>query len=1038
MAVFGFGGKFVTSIPRAKHVFNASAQKGPGSIDVRSLHDMLHQSDSEVAAMRTFPGPLSHSNPAINKNDVLKMMDARIAALPDRDLSEQAEKVLWSTMRILLRHGGTLSTDAAATELKQLLSLTSNGRSQADSNQLVWQAPQRSAAELSGAVTAIQSLLVDGKREDALAAAAANDMWAHALLISSLFGPEKYNETIAAFVKSSLPEGSPMRMLFLLLAGRPQDAFGSGSSASGELGLIGNKWRENLVMILGNRSRSSNDAHILVALGDALRDHPTLISASHLCYLLAHVDSSKPILLEEIADPAARLVLLGADHRTKPDTYAQQISSLQLSELYEYCKRLASPGFLVPQLQIYKFIYASRLAEVGLNARAWKYIESIKEGIKEQKGAYKYPRMFAHQFSELASRLEQIVTKTAPTKGKLEVASSKIFSVFGKALSKGLGAIIGDDADDENNSGQKPAAASQPVASSAASAPGVISPPAIPFVDPKTKQHAPVADMPGPMMAPVQSVGMPISVAPGISQPAPAPMPSGAPIAMTTQTNVPLAVESPSIAPAPLPFGLPSTPISASAGRKSTRASSKRAAAVAPVMGSSFSPAVSSGPPVPVLAPLQVTPTPAPVPESPVLAVETPSKPHVAAAQPEPAPAPVPVPALDASKKPKPASDSSDGFKVPKPAVKPPKEPAPSPLPASEPLPRRETKKEQDSDDEDDSSFKTPAKVTKGSKASQPAASASKADPSAPATPGRLGFLNPLNWFSRSASKAPKPGEKKPVEVKLGQKMSRYYNEELKMWVNPGEEEEAKKRKEALTAAPPVSKKVAASAPVTPAGSAPSTPMQAHANGAAPDTPGDAGNSPTSLSTAGGRAGRASRAAGGRGRKYVGQNNEIIETVSTPQQSSAPSGSQPTPIPFPRMAGSSPLVSVGGSSPLISVPAGGSTFMPGAMSFDAFSAIAAAREAEALKEPDTPQEEKASSSSKSASKAKKGKNDDDDDSYNIFNSKPKKREPASSPPPETKASSKASNKTKKEPEKEPEAEKPLADDAEDDSDQLML
>lgn len=934
-------------------------------------------------------------------------------------------------MKLLIKNGGSLTGEATEQELKQVLSPEPGTPSSRAAPTIPFSSAlsTKSPSDISNCLSMIQTLLVEGRRDDALEVAAANDLWAHALIISSLMIPAKYNETMANFVKTTMPEGSPMRMLLLLLAGRPQDAFGStpSTSESRELSLMSSKWRENLVMILANRGSSrGSESAVLVALGDALREHPQLICASHLCYLLAAADSTSP-LLEEI-DPAARCVLVGVDHR-QGDSFAQNIAAIQLSELFEFAKRQQRSTFSWPPLQIYKFIYAVRLAEVGLNSRAWKYVESIKEAINQQKGAYKYPRPFAHHFSEFAGRLEQIVAKTAPTTGKLEAASKSVLGLFGRALKSGIGAIIGDDEQDESaqQNGQKQQAKSQP---GQPSAPNVITPPAIPFESkskPAVAGPAPVGPQhqrPLPVASQGANVVSVVPLAANVSTPTAAPTSEPPSLSAT-----PVAHQAPTISLSGF-----STPVNTKTASRKTASRTTKRTSVAPVGVAGFVPSgrpsseVSEvAPPAPQAVPLEPAPSTAP---APLLAAEA------------PAPAtPVLKKGVDAP--------SADVFKVPGPAPvskqtqaksqQPTPKPAPAPAPPAPATPtaaKEESNDDEDDTDDEDEKFKTPAKTApKAHKEPQQAA------PTTPATPGRLGFLNPLNWFSRSAQKAPAPpktAEKKAVEVKLGGKMTMYYNEELKMYVNRGEEEEARKKKAAMTAAPPTSKKVAAAAPSSP-GDTPSTPLSVTTTGApaVAGTPGpEASPTAASISVSSRASARISRTSG-RGRKYVGQNNEIIETAKTPQHAATSAGPQPTPIPFPRMSGesgliTSPLVAVG-SSPLTAAPPGGG-MMPGAMSFDAFNAIAAARAAEAEREPE-PDVRSPVGIDKKGEK-KKSSSQDDDDGYNIFNSKPKKAHVVNTPPQEPKVSKRGQSKTNQTREDESEATRDPA--AEDESDQIML
>ena len=50
---------------------------------------------------------------------------------------------------------------------------------------------------------------------------------------------------------------------------------------------------------------------------------------------------------------------------------------IQLTELYEYLVRLVRPSFELPFFQPYKFLYATRLAEIGFFKESLLYTEDI-------------------------------------------------------------------------------------------------------------------------------------------------------------------------------------------------------------------------------------------------------------------------------------------------------------------------------------------------------------------------------------------------------------------------------------------------------------------------------------------------------------------------------------------------------------------------------------------------------------------------------------------------------------------------------------
>ena len=55
-----------------------------------------------------------------------------------------------------------------------------------------------------------------------------------------------------------------------------------------------------------------------------------------------------------------------------------------LTELVEFARRQTQPTYSIPQLQIYKLVFAQWLAEFGYLHRAWAALQSINALIKAQ------------------------------------------------------------------------------------------------------------------------------------------------------------------------------------------------------------------------------------------------------------------------------------------------------------------------------------------------------------------------------------------------------------------------------------------------------------------------------------------------------------------------------------------------------------------------------------------------------------------------------------------------------------------------------
>ena len=115
---------------------------------------------------------------------------------------------------------------------------------------------------------------------------------------------------MAAFAASSLPDGSPLRSFYLVLANSMQELArpSEHSRSPQQRAALLDRWQENLAILLANRSR---DGAVLGRLGDVLWSRYGCVEAAHICYLAA--DHA----FQSAENPNARLVLLGGDHKIR-------------------------------------------------------------------------------------------------------------------------------------------------------------------------------------------------------------------------------------------------------------------------------------------------------------------------------------------------------------------------------------------------------------------------------------------------------------------------------------------------------------------------------------------------------------------------------------------------------------------------------------------------------------------------------------------------------------------------------------------------
>ncbi|NWX77590.1 SC16B protein, partial [Alca torda] len=205
---------------------------------------------------------------------------------------------------------------------------------------------------------------------DALIWAMRNHLWGHALFLSSKMDPRTYSWVLTGFT-STLATNDPLQTLFQLMSGRiPQAALCCGDATWGD-------WRPHLAVMLSNKVGDMELNHrAIVTMGDTLAGKGA-VEAAHFCYLMADIPFGY------FGVKADRMALLGSSHRQAFTQFART-EVIQRMEIFEYCQQLRQPkSFLLP-FQVYKLLYASRLADYGLPAQALQYCEQIATTLLDQ------------------------------------------------------------------------------------------------------------------------------------------------------------------------------------------------------------------------------------------------------------------------------------------------------------------------------------------------------------------------------------------------------------------------------------------------------------------------------------------------------------------------------------------------------------------------------------------------------------------------------------------------------------------------------
>ncbi|XP_074562101.1 protein transport protein SEC16B homolog, partial [Curcuma longa] len=356
LVAFGFGGKLlvVKNATSFDANINYGSQGTPAAvISILSLSEVVtNKLDASSIGSSTawdyfhslchqnFPGPLVGGS--ASTKDINKWLDERISSYDAPVMEFQKGKLLKllvSLLKISLQNYGKLRSpfgsdpsqeDVNGPEMEVCNLFASSKISSAplggygSYDYCLNNIPSESQLQATAAM--VQSLLVSGKRREALQFAQEGQLWGPALVLAAQFGDKFYVDTVRKMAQHQLAFGSPLRSLCLLIAGQPADVFLPMENAVNSLPLASpmqpakvqpsgmlDKWEENLAIITANRTK--DDELVIIHLGDCLWKDRGEVTAAHTCYLVAEAN------IEPYTE-IARLCLIGADHLRYPRTYA--------------------------------------------------------------------------------------------------------------------------------------------------------------------------------------------------------------------------------------------------------------------------------------------------------------------------------------------------------------------------------------------------------------------------------------------------------------------------------------------------------------------------------------------------------------------------------------------------------------------------------------------------------------------------------------------------------------------------------------------
>jgi hypothetical protein len=458
------------------------------------------QFSHEKLLMESFPGPLAGmrqgqvkselqkffaascggSNQSANGSErmctrvlnVLVQQCEKLAKLPNSDLSQQLASVLLPNGTEAA--GGVASMGSVNTADHYSDCPLQTAFQQMDPNE---------------AASQMQSLLCQGKSEEALQMALQGQLWGPALTLAHYMGQDKLGDTISAMAGSCLVKGSPLERLmlsisesqvpnrnasfsslnslgesnnakqtkksstsgteqqlpvgqgfgFLNSAGKdnlaPSSAMTSPYGAyNDQQGATLHSWEKSLCILANNRKEWKNVA--IKKLGDDLLEKNRDVFGAHLCYVVA----TFPF---EPFTEASKFCLVGWNHLSQVPI--ADAKSIQLSEVYEWLMTQINSQHVSFALQPYKLLYAFKLLDMGNVVDATKYCQCVLKSFEGKNRLTPELTLCKFKAETLMERLHtymKLQNIDLPS-GNNKVA--KIFTSIGGWLDKGITHIMGED-----------------------------------------------------------------------------------------------------------------------------------------------------------------------------------------------------------------------------------------------------------------------------------------------------------------------------------------------------------------------------------------------------------------------------------------------------------------------------------------------------------------------------------------------------------------------------------------------------------------
>ena len=374
--------------------------------------------DKTKRLYQSYPGPLVRG--VSHKKTVIEFCEEKMKQDHTVVPSHRASfSLLWGYLILMLRQNGNyteadisellmknsddyklnLDSSASQDEKKQVeddstdVSESEENVSSEKNSNSVSQSQEEVTSSLTNKVIIhkFRDYLLYGNINDALDYATDNNLWGHALFLASKVDRRQHANVMLKFA-NKLPYNDPLQTLYQIMSGRMPSCVTNLDDKWGD-------WRPHLAMIISNcTDKPDLVKRSIIALGDLLATRGD-VYGSQFCYLL--VDPQ----FKEYGDSSTecKLSLLGVSPQNVFKDFATD-DAIIMSEVYEYARSLSEEHFFVPSLQKYKFLFAARILDYGLQLKCLLYMEQIAKCVVAQSDSFDFN--FISRVHSLADRLK--------------------------------------------------------------------------------------------------------------------------------------------------------------------------------------------------------------------------------------------------------------------------------------------------------------------------------------------------------------------------------------------------------------------------------------------------------------------------------------------------------------------------------------------------------------------------------------------------------------------------------------------------------